>query len=207
MNDTSAPAAPKAEATKTAPAADNAEATQTAKDNSAAAAARVAFDAKEAKYKADLDAANKELVTLRNKGKSEAELLAERNKEVEAYGKERESLTKERDTFRTYADEALKPRVEALPKELQETLGLIADYDAKLKALKNFEAVTKTSKPRVQGEVVKNEKDGPLGLDAKMLNPLTNPGGTAAASIMYEMAVKQHGKPAVDKFLRESHKA
>lgn len=201
-----APVASKTEAAPTQPAGSNAEATQTAKDNSAAAQARIAFEAKEAKYKADLDAANKELATLRNKGKSADELLAERVKEVEQYGKERESLTKERDTFRTYADEALKPRVDALPKELQETLGLIGDYDAKLKALKNFEAITKTTKAPVQGGVVPTTKDAVLGLDAKMLNPLTNPGGTAAAAIMYQQAVKQHGKPAVDKFLKESVK-
>ena len=201
-----APAASNAEATQNPPAGSSAEATQTAKDNSAAAAARVAFDAKEAKYKADLEAANKELATLRNKGKSAEDILAERNKEFENLTAEKATLEKDRESYRAYADEALEPRIKALPKELQESLGYATDYKSKLAMLKNFEAVAKTSRAPVQGGVVQNEKDSVLGLDAKMLNPLTNPGGTAAASIMYQQAVKQHGKPVVDKFLRESVK-
>lgn len=203
MTTENAPAAVKAEEVTTQPAGSSAEETQKAKDNSAAAQARIAFDAKEAKYKADLAERDKELAALRNKGKSADELLAERNKEVEQYGKERETLAKERDTYRSYADEALKPRVDALPKELQDTLGLIGDYEAKLKALKNFEAVAKTSKPSVQGGVVPNE--GPLrDVDWSALDVMKH-GASAMTAIA--KAKQKYGDKAVEDGLRRYEQA
>ncbi len=196
MSESTVPATAKAEATQTVPATASAEDTSKAKDNSAAAQARIAFEVKEAKYKADLADRDKELATLRNKGKSAEELLTERTKEVESFGKERESLAKERDTYRNYADEALQPRVDALPKELQESLALIENYEAKLKALKNFEAVTKTAKPKVQGEVVPN--DGALaGVDFAAMDVMKHGAGAmkaiAAAKAKYGDKVIEDG--------------
>lgn len=199
--ETTAPVAAKTEDSSKAPDASKSEDSKAqAKHNADAAAARIAFEAKEAKYKADLAERDKELATLRNKGKSADELLVERDKELETTKKQLEASAKERDSYRAYTDEALKPRVDALPKELQESLSFAPDYEAKLKMLKNFEAIAKTAKAPVQGGVVPVE--GPDGLDLSSMDVYKH-GANALKAI--EAAKRKYPAKVVDEALTRYH--